>query len=288
MGNMRALRTRIKSLKSTQQVTKSMKMVSAAKLRRVQNAFGRSKPFADKCSDILAEVVSDDSVREHPLLTERAVKKRICYVLFVGNRGLCGIYNQAVLRYLLEIAEADSRECFLVVCGRWGRESITKSGIPIKRWFNDIDDVPTSDIAREISCYLNELYLNGEADEIAMVYQEYGSVLMQTPVRKTLLPVAVRERNDGRKREFIFEPEKVSVLEQLISLYIDSTIYAVLLEAKTSEHAARMTAMTSASDNAEELIKVLLLKLNHARQAAITTEIAEISGGAAVLDKTRH
>ena len=287
MGNMRALRTRIKSLKSTQQVTKSMKMVSAAKLRRAQNAYGRLKPFADKSREILAEVVGDDGVREHPLLSPKTVRNKICYVLFVGNRGLCGTYNQAVLRFLTEVAQTASGDRFLIVCGRWGREAITKSGLPVRRWFTEVDDIPTSETAREISGYLQELYLSGQADEIVMVYQEYGSVLLQTPVKKTLLPLIVEEDNE-LKKTYIFEPQKERVLEQLISLYIDSTVYAVLLESKTSEHAARMTAMTAASDNADELIRDLRLKLNHARQAAITTEIAEISGGAAVLDQDRH
>jgi len=285
MGNMRALRMRIKSLQSTQQVTKSMKMVSAAKLRRAQNAHSRLKSFAEKSDEILRDVVSDAACREHPLLTQREKQKSVCYVLVVGNRGLCGTYNQSVLRFLTDLAEKDPRESLLVVCGRWGREAVEKTGIRIDHWFDELDDAPDSASARCVSAYLKNLYVNGRADEIVLVYQQYGSVLSQEPVAKTLLPVKAEE--SGTSREYIFEPNRENVLESLISLYIDNTVHAVLLEAKTSEHAARMMAMTSASDNASELIDALRLKLNHARQAAITTEIAEISGGAAVLEKVK-
>lgn len=285
MANMRALRMRIKSLQSTQQVTKSMKMVSAAKLRRSQNAYSRLKSFAEKSNEILRDVVNDTASCEHPLLAQREPQKSVCYVLVVGNRGLCGTYNQSVLRFLTDLVEQDPRESFLVVCGRWGREAVEKTGIRIERWFDEIDDVPDSASARSVSAYLKDLYVNGRADEIVLVYQQYGSVLSQNPAAKTLLPVKTEE--SGTSREYIFEPNRENVLENLISLYIDNTVHAILLEAKTSEHAARMMAMTSASDNASELIDALRLKLNHARQAAITTEIAEISGGAAVLEKEK-
>lgn len=286
MGNIRALRIRIKSLQSTQQVTKSMKMVSAAKLRRTQNAYTQLKAFAEKSNEILKEVASDNAICEHPLLSKRENQKSVCYVLVVGNRGLCGTYNQAVLRLLSDRVQQDPRECFLVVCGRWGREAIEKTGIWIDRWFDEISDTPDSTFAHSVSTYLKELYASGRADEIILVYQEYDSVLSQEPVAKTLLPVKAEESET--KREYIFEPDRENVLESLISLYIDNTVHSALLEAKTSEHASRMMAMTSASDNADELIGSLQLKMNHVRQAAITTEIAEISGGAAVLSKTNN
>ena len=284
MANMRALRTRIKSLESTQQVTKSMKMVSAAKLRRTQNLYGKLNAFAEKSDEILRNVACDEGARTHPFLIPRAAQKRVCYVLFVGSRGLCGTYNQAALRFLTELAAQDSRESFLVVCGHWGREAILKTGIRVEHWFDQLGDAPDAEMARNVSGYLKELYLSRRADEITMVYQHYHSVLLQTPVKKKLLPIEL-EHKEKSEIEYLFEPDRESVVNRLVHLYIDNTVYAILLEAKTSEHAARMTAMTSASDNADELITELRLKLNHARQAAITTEIAEISGGAAVLEQ---
>lgn len=283
MANMRAIRTRIKSLESTQQMTKSMKMVAASKLRRTQGLYGRLKPFADSCGEILKNVVmSGAACEENPFLAVRSERKKICYVLFVGNRGLCGSYNQAVLRYLTDLLDRESRECFLVVCGRWGRESILKTGVPVERWFDQMSDTPDAAAGRELSAYLKELYLSGRADEIVLVHQKYTSALVQTPGRETLLPASVPQDGPSAVREYLYEPDRKSVLDQLVELYLDHAVYVAMLEAKTSEHSARMTAMTSASDNADELIGDLHLQLNHARQAAITTEIAEISGGAAM------
>lgn len=288
MANMRAIRTRIKSLESTQQMTKSMKMVAASKLRRTQNLYGTLKPFADTCCDILTSVMDGAACDENPFLQVRSERKKVCYVLFVGNRGLCGAYNQSILRYMTQILQQETRECCLVVCGRWGKEAILKLGVPVEHWFNELSDTPDADAGRELSAYLKQLYLSEQVDEVVLVYQEYISALTQTPGQKMLLPASVSQGDLQRRQEYLYEPDKKSVLDQLVELYLDHTVYIAMLEAKTSEHSARMTAMTSASDNADELIVELHLELNHARQAAITTEIAEISGGAATLAGSAH
>ena len=284
MANMRELRMRVKSLETTQQITKSMKMVSAAKLRRTQGAYARLKPFADRCCELLEAVMSGPEGKEHPFLQARPERKKVCYVLFVGNRGLCGSYNLAVLRCLMDALKQESRECFLVVCGRWGREAVLKTGVPVERWFDQVSDTPDPASGRELSGYLKELYLSGRTDEIVLVYQKYVSALVQSPGMVRLLPAALPRETAAGRREYLFEPDRDSVLERLVEMYLDHTVYFAMLEAKTSEHSARMTAMTSASDNADDLIEQLHLRMNHARQAAITTEIAEISGGAAMFE----
>lgn len=287
MASIRILRMRIKSLKSTQQMTRSMKMVAAANLRKTQNLYGKAKPLADSCEEILRTVAaSGTSVEVNPFLVKRAERKRVCYVLFVGNRGLCGAYNQAILRYLTGILGAEKRDSVLVVCGRWGRDAILKIGIPVERWFHQISDAPDVTSGRELSSFLKQMYLSGQADEVVLVYQKYTSALVQTPGHEVLLPASVLRGRSNLVQEYIYEPNQGNVLERLVELYLDSRVYGVLVEAKTGEHAARMTAMTSATDNADELIGDLRLQLNHARQAAITTEIAEISGGAAVFHST--
>lgn len=286
MANMRELRMRVKSLKSTQQMTKSMKMVAASKLRRTQISYGRLKPFADHCYDVLKGVMSSSASEENPFLQVCLNRKKVCYVLFVGNRGLCGAYNQAVLRYLTEALKQETRPCFLVVCGRWGREAILKTGVPVERWFEQMSDTPDLASGQELSSYLKKLYLSGQADEIVLVYQKYVSALVQEPGMERLLPAVVPQESPSGEREYLFEPDRNSVVEHLVEMYLDHTVYFAMLEAKTSEHSARMTAMTAASDNADELIADLRLKMNHARQAAITTEIAEISGGAAMFEKS--
>ena len=279
MANMRAIRTRIKSVESTRQITKSMKMVAASKLRRTQDSMAALRPFAETSRRMLAHVAATASGAECPLLVPHE-GERICYVLFVGNRGLCGMYNSALVKYLEELAKG--KDCFLVVSGRWDREVIAASGIPVKKTFDAASDTPDSAEARELAGYLRELYLGGEADEVVLVYEHYKSALAQVPVNMQLLPVVAGEA-EGSAGDYIFEPDAAELLDRLAQLYLDSTMLSVLLEAKTGEHTARMTAMTSATDNTDELLDELRLRLNHARQSAITTEISEIAGGAAAL-----
>mgnify|MGYP001141856973 CR=1 FL=1 len=186
MANMRAIRTRIKSVESTRQITKSMKMVAASKLRRTQDSMAALRPFAETSRRMLAHVAATASGAECPLLVPHE-GERICYVLFVGNRGLCGMYNSALVKYLEELAKG--KDCFLVVSGRWGREVIAASGIPVKKTFDAASDTPDSAEARELAGYLRELYLGGEADKVVLVYEHYKSALAQVPVNLQLLPV---------------------------------------------------------------------------------------------------
>ena len=285
MANLRAIRSRIKSVQNTQQITKSMKMVAAAKLRRTQTAFSALRSFADKSGEILSQVGAGAS--ENPYLNAHAQRDRVCYVLIVGNRGLCGTYNTALLRYLEDRQKKDGREAFLVVAGRWGKDMIPTVGIPIRRSF-EISDTPSSAEARELTDYLRQLYRGGEADEIVLVFEQFKSVLSQTPGCKTLLPLTPPEGGVIDSSNMIFEPDRDALLDALVEMYLDNSVHAALLEARTGEHSARMTAMTSASDNTEELIGELTLELNHARQAAITTEISEIVGGASALSSKQH
>ena len=279
MANLRKIRTRIKSVQNTQQITKSMKMVAASKLRRTQAAFGELRAYAEKSGEILERVSSGTA--DNPYLLAHAEKKTVCYVLIVGNRGLCGTYNTALLRYLEDRCRREACEAFLVVAGRWGKDMIQTVGLPVRRSF-EVSDTPSAAEARALCDYLRELYRSGEADEIVLVFQQFKSVLSQAPGCKTLLPLRPKEGATDSEN-VIFEPDREALLNTLVDMYLDNTVHAALLEARTGEHSARMTAMTSASDNTEELIAELTLELNHARQAAITTEISEIVGGAAAL-----
>ncbi|MBO5556689.1 MAG: ATP synthase F1 subunit gamma [Oscillospiraceae bacterium] len=283
MANLRAIRTRIKSVENTRQITKSMKMVAAAKLRRTQAAFGAQKDFAQRSARMLAEVSGGGRETENPLLKPHEENRTVCYVLIVGNRGLCGTYNHALLRYLEDLARKDGRDCCLVVCGRWGKDLLPGTGLPVKRTF-EVSDTPGTAEAQELAAYLRQLYLSGEVDEVVLVFQQYKSVLQQYPGCRKLLPLE-QEEGKGDAGRYLFEPDRESLLDTLLTMYIDNTVHAALLEARTGEHSARMTAMTAAADNTEELIADLTLELNHARQSAITTEISEIVGGAAALNQ---
>ena len=337
MTSLRAIRTRIKSVENTRQITKSMKMVAAAKLRRTQGAFATLRAFAEESGSLLREASAANALTaENPYLLEHTSRRKVCYVLLVGNRGLCGTYNQALLRYCEKLVKertvdrseteagektvpssgsdseripdraaessegtAETPEISLLVCGRWGRDQIAASGIPVRETL-DIGDTPGREEALAFTEKLKQLYRDGEADEVVLVYQQYQSVLSQSPGSRTLLPLQIQNGGDGAdkeggcrtgseaeavpvKTEFIFEPDRESIVNALLDMYLTNTVHAVLLEARTGEHSARMTAMTAASDNTEELISKLTLELNHARQAAITTEITEIASGAEAL-----
>ena len=289
MGNIREIRARIRSVKNTQQITKTMKMVASAKLRRTQNGLNGIRNFAQRSREVLQELLDGEVAEyENPFLIPRKEIKKVCYVLFVGNRGLCGAYNHAIVRYIQELVGGDARECSVVVCGSWGRDVIGQSGLPVRYTFDDISDTPGTAQALPVADYLKRLYLSGEAVEIHLVYQRFQSALQQVPSQVQLLPAHLEtgERTEA-VNDYIFEPDAESVLGNMVQLYLDNMVYSVLLEAKVSEQAARMTAMSAATDATGELISSLSLQMNRVRQAAITTEIAEIVGGANALKKAK-
>lgn len=288
MANMRAIRTRIKSVKNTQQITKAMKMVAVSKLRRTQSAMTASRPFADKSHEVLSTLLKSEAAGNNRYIKPRKDVKKVCYVLFVGNRGLCGMYNSAILRYMQELAEREEREYGVVVCGRWGKDVIAKSGLNVIASFPELSDTPSAIEAIELAEYLKDMYLSGKADEVHLVYQHYVSALSQKPTDELLLPAKPEDSEEHEERDIIFEPDAESVLESIMQLYINNRVYSVMLDAKSGEHSSRMTAMTSATDSTKELIDKLELSLNRARQAAITTEISEIVGGASALNSEKH
>jgi len=284
VANMREIRARIRSVKNTQQITKAMKMVSAAKLRRVQSGTDGMRRFADLCREIMSRLPAAGS----PFLTPRESVNTVCYVLFVGNRGLCGNYNHALVRYAAGLLAEEEHEKLVVLVGRWGRDVIEAAGIPVTTVFDTFGDLPTAEDAALLSDYLKKLFLEGRADEVRLVYQHYRTALSQEPACTLLLPAEHRAQAAAGEEDYIFHPDPESVLRSAVELYIHAGVYAVLQEARTGEQAARMTAMTAATDATAELIDQLSLDLNRARQAAITTEISEIVGGANALRQNRE
>ena len=258
-----------------------MKMVAAAKLRRTQSAFASLRAYADRSGTLLSEASAGLTEIANPYLTPHAECRRVCYVLIVGNRGLCGTYNQSLLRYCEGLIRESGEDSYVLVCGRWGKDLIAAAGLQVQETV-EVSDTPTHEEALAIADRLKKLYREGTVDKIVLVYQHYRSVLSQVPEQAQLLPL---KRDDVQNAEggTIFEPDRDSLLNALLDMYIGNTVHAILLEARTGEHSARMTAMTAAADNTEELINDLTLELNHARQAAITTEISEIAGGAEAL-----
>ncbi len=290
MANMRAIRTRIKSVKNTEQITKAMKMVAVSKLRRTQSGMQAMRPFSEKSQEVMDTLLSSSSVPENRFIKPHKEVKKVCYVLFLGNRGLCGAYNSSILHYANSVIKQSGKDYGLVVCGRWGKDVLANSSLKVVKTFPELSDTPNIDEALEVADYLKSLYTSGEYDEVHLIYQHYVTALRQDPMNVQYLP-AVPEKSEHKKgpgRIFIFEPDTDSVLESVMQLYLNNKIMSVLLDSKCGEHSARMTAMTAASDSTKTLIAQLDLKLNRARQAAITTEITEIVGGAAALKKKKQ
>ena len=287
MPNIYAIKARIKSVESTRQVTKSMKMVSTAKLRRTQYTMNRVQPFAEHCRRILECLCSGGLETEQALMQAHGEIRQVCYVLIVGNRGLCGSYNSDILRYMKELAKREEKEFFTVVCGRWGEDVIAQEGLKVKRRFPDLSDTPERGESDRISDYLKELYRSGQADKIVLVYQRHKG-MGQEAVNEQLLPVVPMK--GVKARDYIFEPDRESLLERIAGLYVENVVYEALLQARTGEHFARMTAMTTATDNTDEIIRKLTQEMNTQRQAQITTQISEVIGGANALsqDKARR
>ena len=280
MAGIREIRSRIKSVENTRQITRAMKMVSVAKLRRAQSGAPGMELYEKKSRELLGRLCGVKSAGNR-FLTPRPEVRRVCYVLFVGNRGLCGMYNHAVVRCAQELLAAQTHPAELLVVGRWGRELFEREKLPVRQYM-DVDDVPNPADAMRLTKALEELYLTGEADEVYLVYQQYQSVLQQTPTSLRLLPAALPDAQ-GQAEEYIFEPSPEAVLERLTEAYLYHQVYSAVRQSRIGEQAARMSAMTAASDATTELIGQLNLKLNRARQAAITTEISEIVGGANAL-----
>ncbi len=283
MASARDIRRRIKSIKSTQQITKAMKMVAAAKLRKSQERVIASRPFAAKIKEVLARLAISNSGVSHPLLEVRPVKN-VLYVIITADRGLCGGYNANVLRKAhSELAALQNVS--LTTIGRKGRDYFRRRGFDIKTEFVGIgEEIPYS-LAREISQILINYYEKQVFDEVYLVFTEFVSAMTQRPTTMKLLPAEPPAEGEGAARvDYIYEPTPEELLNELLPTYVETTVYRALLESKASELGAKMTAMSSATDAAADLIDRLTLSLNRARQAAITKEISEIVGGANALD----
>ena len=235
MSNIFAIKSRIRGVERTKKITHSMKLVSTSKLHQNQNLLKNFSRYSDNCREALELVLS--GVREEsPLLSVRPEIKRVCYVAFVGNRALCGSYNQDLIDELKKRMAAESSECFSVICGRWGSESTDEAELSVRCRFDDIGDVPTLAESAELSEYLKQLYLGGEADRVLLLYQRHAA-LSQLPECFQLLPVQARGERHG-DRPCIFEPDKRTLVETLTGMYADACVRRCLLEARVSEHFA--------------------------------------------------
>ncbi|MDB5201750.1 MAG: atpG [Ferruginibacter sp.] len=289
-GALKEVRNRIKSVQSTQQITKAMKMVSAAKLRRAQDAITQMRPYAQKLQEMVSNIVttSDGNV-SMDLATERPVEK-VLVIVVTSDRGLCGGYNSNLIKLTkLTIAEKYSAQLAagnvqVLPIGKKGYEHFTKNGFKVVDKYWDIFTGLSFDRVQAAAKYAMEAFSAKEVDAVEVVYSEFQNAATQRFIAEPFLPVRkVAEIKGQKKADFIFEPGQDVLIKELMPKILNTQLYKAVLDANASEHGARMTAMDKASENANELLKSLKISYNRARQAAITTELTEIVSGAAAL-----
>ena len=282
MASLRDIDARIKSTKKTSQITKAMQMVSASKLNRAETNAKAFVPYMEKIQEVVSSIANGSKDASHPMLVARPVK-RTGYVVITSDRGLAGPYNSSVLRKVYQtISERHKSpdEYGIIVLGRMGSEFFRMRGMNVIQELTGISDQPTFDDIKEITSSTLKLFADETVDEIYMYYNHFLSAISQEVTEKKLLPLGSVD-SDSASTLYEFEPNQEEILKVLLPQYAESLIYGALLDGKASEHASRMTAMKSATDNASDLIASLTLTYNRARQAAITQEITEIDGGAA-------
>jgi F-type H+-transporting ATPase subunit gamma len=291
-GALKEVRNRIKSVQSTQQITKAMKMVSAAKLRRAQDAIIQMRPYAKKLQQMLSNIVSNaEGDISMELAATRAVEK-VLVIVITSDRGLCGGYNSN----LIKLAKQTIREKYsaqtakgnaeLLPIGKKGYEHFTKNNFKVvDHYWNLFSDLRFENV-QTAAKFAMDAFASGKVDAVELVYSEFRNAGTQRFVVEQFLPVVKTEKIKGEKQQdFIFEPNKDVLIAELMPKILNTQLYKAVLDANASEHGARMTAMDKATDNANELLKALKISYNRARQAAITTELTEIVSGAAALQE---
>lgn len=286
-AGVKILNKRIRSVKSTQQITKAMKMVAAAKLNRSQGRMLASRPYSQMLTR-LVQMLSNAAQEGSPLFEDREVQRRL-YVVVTSDKGLAGSYNINLLKLAhraIDASKSEGVETEVVTVGKKSGDYFTKRGYTVRKRHDDFNGDATAERAQRLGDTLVELFLENTVDEVRVVYAEFRSTMIQRPVDRRLLPISVEETaaaDDAGEIDYIWEPSREVLLATMLPLYLRNRVLMTLMEAFTSEHAARMTSMTAATDNAAELIDALTLRRNRERQAAITAELLDIVGGANAL-----
>ncbi len=286
-GQLKEVRNRIKSTQSTQQITKAMKMVSAAKLRRAQDAITQMRPYARKLQDMLSNIISSLEGDMNLALAEQRTVNNVLFIVVTSDRGLCGGYNANLVKMTrATIAEKyPTQNVTIWNIGKKGYESLSKLGYNTNADFKDLFLNLKFETVQAAAKAAMKAFENKEFDAIEIVYSEFKNAATQVYKSEPFLPIPKMEKKvNAKKTDFIFEPQKEALVAELMPKILNTQLFKAVLDANASEHGARMTAMDKASENANELLKSLKISYNRARQAAITTELTEIVSGAAALN----
>ncbi len=290
-GQLKEVRNRIKSIQSGQQITKAMKMVSAAKLRRAQDAIMLMRPYAVKLQEMLQNIVSNSEGNiDTPLAAQRQVEK-VLIVVITSDRGLCGAFNSNLIKTAKRVIREKYAEQFeqgqveILPIGKKGYDHFVQNGYKVNDRFWQLFGNLTFDHVKEAAAVALQGFIDGTYDAVEIVYSEFKNAATQVFVTEQFLPIAKVENTDkgGLKADYIFEPEKDTLIAELMPKILNTQFFKAILDSHASEHGARMTAMDKATENASELLRSLKISYNRARQAAITTELTEIVSGAAAL-----
>ena len=292
MGNLKEIRTRVASVKSTKQITSAMKMVSAAKLKKAQDAVINLRPYAGKLHQILFHINQTIEQEEENIYSREGIPDKILIVAITSNKGLCGAFNANILKQVTNvivenyIGEAKAGNVSIFSIGRKGTDFFKSKGFKMSGYNNDILDNLSFSHALPIIEGIMQQYVKKEFDKVILVYNQFKNAVVQILTSEQYLPIELpKDIESDENFDYIFEPTKEYIVKELIPKSLKIQFYEAILESSAAEHGARMTAMHKATDNATELIKELQLTYNKARQAAITNEILEIVGGAEALSK---
>jgi F-type H+-transporting ATPase subunit gamma len=293
MANLKEIRTRISSVKSTKQITSAMKMVAAAKLRKAQDKIISLRPYAEKLYEILVglSMMVDDSDNENSYSRE-GIPEKVLVIIITSNRGLCGAFNANVIRETQRVINENYPEqsrngnLQLMTIGKKGKNYFTKHGFSIYEDISEIFDNLSFESASEVAGILIKKFLKGEFDRIELVYNQFKNAAVQNLTNETFLPIEKEDSDEEEEiiiSDYIYEPSKEEILKELIPKSLKVQLFKAILDSFVAEHGARMTAMHMATDNATEMIRDLTLEYNKARQASITNEILEVVSGAEAL-----
>ena len=291
-AKLRIVRRRIRSVQSTKKITRAMELIASSRIVRAQQRVESARPYAVQLTKAMEDVARQTGGITHPLLEEREAPARVGVLVVTSDRGLAGSYNSNVLRIaedLMRSIRRRSLEPVLYVSGKKGQGYFRFRGVPVRQSWQGLSEVPTYERAEEIGRSLIADFAEHEIDELHCAYTDFRSAFTLRATEQRILPIAPEEvagAGDAPSAEYVFEPEPEAILDLLLPQYVVTKVYAALLESAASENAARRRAMKAATDNAEELIKILTRQANRARQDEITTEISEIVGGAEALAQT--
>lgn len=285
MATLRDIRRRIGSVKNTKQITRAMKVVAASRLRRSQERIFNARPYANQMMALLESLAARLEQQQHPLLARRPERK-ILLVVVTADRGLCGAFNANLLRTAQSyIRERGAEKVSLVTVGRKGRDYFRRRSVNITTEYVNIFRQLEFSHAKELADKIIDLYTSEKVDAVDLVYNEFKSMMVQNVKVERYLPVEPQVATEGEfQADYIYEQPPAEILKTLLPRYVEVQVFRALLESQAAEYAARMTAMDAATNNADELIEALRLKLNRLRQAGITKEIIEVVSGAQALE----